>query len=85
MWKLRRLGGSRCARIGLIDPSRPAPPGGIGLFTGQIGWAWNAALLYVKGGAVVTSSRFGILEKRTGVELAAASATRWAGTVGGWI
>ena len=34
---------------------------GIGLFTGQIGYAWNAALLYVKGGAAVTSNRFSIL------------------------
>ena len=35
---------------------------GIGLFTGQIGYAWNAALLYVKGGAAVTSNRFSILD-----------------------
>ena len=35
---------------------------GIGLFTGQIGYAWNAALFYVKGGAAVTSNRFSILE-----------------------
>jgi len=55
---------------------------GIGLFTGQIGYAWNAALLYVKGGAAVTSNRFSILDNLTGFELAAASATRWGGTVG---
>ena len=35
---------------------------GIGLFTGQIGYAWNAALFYVKGGAAVTSNRFSILD-----------------------
>ena len=35
---------------------------GIGLFTGQIGYAWNQALFYVKGGAAVTSNRFSILE-----------------------
>jgi opacity protein-like surface antigen len=58
---------------------------GIGLFTGQIGYAWNASLFYFKGGAAVTSNRFSVLDNLTGVELAAASATRWGGTVGvGW-
>ena len=59
---------------------------GIGLFTGQIGWAlWNTALLYVKGGAAVTSNRFSILDTPTGAELASASSTRWGGAVGvGW-
>ena len=55
---------------------------GIGLFTGQIGYAWNAALFYVKGGAAVTSNRFSILDTVTGAELASASATRWGGAVG---
>ena len=54
----------------------------IGLFTGQIGYAWNAALFYVKGGAAVTSNRFSILETATGFERAAASSTRWGGIVG---
>ena len=57
----------------------------IGLFTGQIGWAWNTALFYVKGGAAVTSNRFSILDTLTGAELASASSTRWGGAVGvGW-
>ena len=55
---------------------------GIGLFTGQIGYAWNQALFYVKGGAAVTSNRFSILETISGIELASASATRWGGTAG---
>ena len=55
---------------------------GIGLFTGQGGYAWNAALLYVKGGAAVTSNRFSILDTFSGAELAAATSTRWGGTVG---
>jgi outer membrane immunogenic protein len=38
-----------------------------------------------KGGAAVTDNRFSILSTLTGAELAAASATRWGGTVGvGW-
>jgi outer membrane immunogenic protein len=71
-------------RVSLLNPtlSTRVKTDGIGLFTGQIGWAWNAALLYVKGGAAVTSNRFSILDNITGVELAAASATRWGGTVG---
>ena len=55
---------------------------GICLFTGQIGYAWNAALLYVKGGAAVTSNRASILDTLTGIELASASATRWGGVIG---
>jgi outer membrane immunogenic protein len=58
---------------------------GIGLFTGQIGYAWNASLFYLKGGAAVADNRFSILDTATGVELAAVSATRWGATVGvGW-
>jgi outer membrane immunogenic protein len=58
---------------------------GIGLFTGQIGYAWNASLLYVKGGAAVTSNSFSVLNNNTGIEVAAWSSTRWGGTVGvGW-
>jgi outer membrane immunogenic protein len=55
---------------------------GLGLFTGQIGYAWNAALLYVKGGAAVTSNRFDVLTTLGGVNVASASSTRWGGTVG---
>jgi len=71
-------------RISLFDHtlSTRTKTDGIGLFTGQIGYAWNAALFYVKGGAAVTSNRFSILDNLTGFELAAASATRWGGTVG---
>ena len=31
-----------------------------GLFTGQVGYAWNNALLYVKGGAAVTDNRYNV-------------------------
>ena len=33
----------------------------LGLFTGQIGYAWNTSLLYLKGGAAVTSNRLDIV------------------------
>ena len=74
-------------RVSLFAPafSTRTKTDGIGLFTGQIGYAWNASLFYVKGGAAVTDNRFSILSTITGAELAAASATRWGGTVGvGW-
>jgi outer membrane immunogenic protein len=74
-------------RVSIINPlfSTRTKTDGIGLFTGQIGYAWNASLFYVKGGAAVTSNRFSILDTLSGAELASASATRWGGTVGvGW-
>ena len=74
-------------RVSIFRPafSTSTKTDGIGLFTGQIGWAWNTALFYVKGGAAVTSNRFSILSTLNGVELASASSTRWGGTVGvGW-
>jgi len=51
---------------------------GLGLFTGQIGYAWNAALLYLKGGAAVTNNN--LLQATTfgGVGLNYATSTRWA-------
>ncbi len=54
----------------------------VGLFTGQLGYAWNAALLYVKGGAAVTNNRFDVYTTGTGVGLAAATSTRWGGVIG---
>ena len=52
----------------------------IGLFTGQVGYAWNNVLWYVKGGAAVTSDKYtGTL---AGVALDSASETRWGGAVG---
>ena len=58
---------------------------GLGLFTGQVGYAWNASLFYVKGGAAVASQRFDIFNTLTGIGIAQANRTRWGGTVGvGW-
>jgi outer membrane immunogenic protein len=71
-------------RVSLIAPafSTRVRTDGIGLFTGQIGWAWNAALLYVKGGAAVTGNTFDILTTVGNVSVATASATRWGGALG---
>lgn len=59
-----------------------------GLLTGQVGYAWNSVLLYVKGGAAVVGNRFeaaaapGNLFIAPGTLLASTSDTRWGGTVG---
>jgi outer membrane immunogenic protein len=72
------------SRLSLFDPtfSTRTKTDGIGLFTAQLGYAWNATLLYVKGGAAVTNTELSILNTIGGAELASASATRWGGTVG---
>jgi outer membrane immunogenic protein len=53
-----------------------------GLFTGQIGYAWNNTLLYVKGGAAVTSDKYEGYTVATNVVFDTAKETRWGGTVG---
>ncbi|MET4293344.1 outer membrane immunogenic protein [Bradyrhizobium sp. LB8.2] len=51
-----------------------------GLITGQVGYAWNNVLLYVKGGAAVVGTKYDA--SLGGVSLASANDTRWGGTVG---
>ena len=53
-----------------------------GLFTGQIGYAWDRALLYVKGGAAVTDNRYRIFLGQGGPLNDTADETRWGGVVG---
>jgi outer membrane immunogenic protein len=54
-----------------------------GLFTGQIGYAWDATLLYAKGGAAVTSNRYRSFDIATGLQAAnSVNDTRWGGVVG---
>jgi outer membrane immunogenic protein len=60
----------------------------IGLFTGQVGYAWNNVLWYVKGGGAVTHDRYnGVVQFPVGVfapgfAFDQASETRWGGAVG---
>jgi outer membrane immunogenic protein len=54
-----------------------------GLFTGQIGYAWDRALFYVKGGAAVTDNRYtavSTLPPLIGVDTT--NETRWGASVG---
>lgn len=53
-----------------------------GLFTGQVGYAWNNALLYAKGGAGVVSSKYDYYPTLGGPVAGSAKSTRWGGTVG---
>jgi outer membrane immunogenic protein len=54
-----------------------------GLFTGQVGYAANNALFYLKGGAAVTGDRFRSLSTATGAVVATTNDdTRWGGVVG---
>ena len=57
-----------------------------GLFTGQVGYAWNNVLAYVKGGAAVTDNRYDGLATVSGIVTdTAGSNTKWGGTVGAGI
>ena len=57
-----------------------------GLFTGQVGWAANNVLFYVKGGAAVTADRFRVFDIPTGIVVATTGDdTRWGGVVGAGI
>ena len=74
-------------RVSVFDPflSTTLKTDAIGLFTGQVGWAWNNSLLYFKGGAAVTRNRLDIFDNTFGTGLLSASNTRWGGTAGvGW-
>lgn len=53
-----------------------------GLFTGQVGYAMNNALLYVKGGAAVTSNRYRINTVAGALAGTTGDDTRWGGTIG---
>ncbi len=60
----------------------------IGLFTGQVGYAWNNFLLYVKGGAAVTRNSYEGFVNTPGSPVPVGyiadrgSETRWGGVVG---
>jgi outer membrane immunogenic protein len=53
-----------------------------GLFTGQIGYAWDRALFYVKGGAAVTDNKYTSITTGVGGGIDTANETRWGAAVG---
>jgi outer membrane immunogenic protein len=65
-----------------FDTANHSKVDAFGLFTGQVGYSWNNVLLYVKGGAAVTSDKYQgtlIVENQL---FDTASETRWGGVVG---
>jgi outer membrane immunogenic protein len=53
-----------------------------GLITGQVGYAWNNVLVYVKGGAAVAGTKYEVFDRASGALLGSNDQTRWGGTVG---
>ena len=53
-----------------------------GLITGQVGYAWNNVLVYVKGGGAVVNDRYRSFDVVSGLEVDRANETRWGGAVG---
>jgi len=82
------LRGSNSSLTAIIPYTNQTKVDAIGLFTGQIGYAFNNVLLYVKGGAAVTDNKYtsffpvGNLFAAAGVPFNTASDTRWGGAVG---
>jgi outer membrane immunogenic protein len=55
---------------------------GIGLLTGQVGYAWNNVLWYVKGGAAVVGEKNTGILTASGLVVDQVDRTRWGGTLG---
>lgn len=73
------------SNVSLIDPTlrNQSRIDAFGLFTGQVGWAANNMLFYVKGGAAVTADRFRQFDVPSGVLVASTgNDTRWGGVAG---
>jgi outer membrane immunogenic protein len=73
------------SNISLIAPAirNESRVDAFGLFTGQVGYAANNVLFYLKGGAAVTSDRFRSFSTATNVVVASTNDdTRWGGVVG---
>jgi outer membrane immunogenic protein len=53
-----------------------------GLFTGQVGYAFNNLLGYVKGGAAVVDDKYNTFVTATGAPVDSTNSARWGATVG---
>ncbi len=83
---LKGSNASLTARIPYINQTKIDA---IGLFTGQVGYAWNNVLWYVKGGGAVTDNKYSSIFTATappgfapGDVWNRATETRWGGAVG---
>jgi outer membrane immunogenic protein len=82
------LKGSNASATAVIPYINQTKVDAIGLFTGQVGYAWDNILVYVKGGAAVTDNKYSSIFSVTnafgaaGTTFNSASDTRWGGTIG---
>ncbi len=78
--------GSNVSAAGLAAPltgvTNQTKIDAVGLITGQVGYAWNNVLWYVKGGAAVTDNKYSSFFTATNIVFNQASETRWGGAVG---
>jgi outer membrane immunogenic protein len=66
-----------------VSTSNQSNVDAIGLITGQVGYAWDNTLLYLKGGAAATHDKYtGVA---TGLGFDQADETRWGGAIGAGI
>jgi len=61
------LKGSNPSQTARIPYTNETKIDAIGLFTGQIGYAWSNLLFYVKGGAAVTDNKYNSFFTATGI------------------
>ncbi|WJR78898.1 outer membrane beta-barrel protein [Bradyrhizobium sp. NP1] len=76
------LKGSNSSRTAIIPYMNQTKIDAFGLFTGQVGYAWNNVLWYLKGGGAVTDNKYTSFFTGTGAVFNQASETRWGGAVG---
>jgi outer membrane immunogenic protein len=76
------LRGANASLTALIPYTNQTKIDAFGLFTGQVGYAWNNALLYVKGGAAVTENKYSSFFTAGGVVFNQTTEARWGGTAG---
>jgi outer membrane immunogenic protein len=76
------LRGSNASSRVIIPATDQTSVDAFGLLTGQVGYAFNKVLWYVKGGGAVTDNRYSISFISNGVPYNQASETRWGGTAG---
>jgi outer membrane immunogenic protein len=75
------LRGSKTSLLfpGITDRSKVQ---GIGMITGQVGYAWNNVLWYGKGGAAVVGDKYNGIATASGLVIDQATQTRWGGVIG---
>jgi outer membrane immunogenic protein len=82
------LTGSSASLTAIIPFNNQTKIDAIGLFTGQVGYAWNNVLWYVKGGAAVTDNKYSNVFTvnnafaPAGTAFNTASQSRWGGAAG---